>query len=112
MKSWHPLKHCEDGTAISFNVYNVLETAVTAVRVVVASSNANSYTNAFAIAQELESFAQSSDVIISGLNTNSTTIFFEGNISAAIYAQYTVNIYAAYDHILVIVPNGLINIEY
>jgi len=112
MKSWHGLNHCEYGTSLSFSQYNIAETAVAADTVVVGATAATSFQNAFAIAQELESFAQRSDVIISGLNTNSSTVFFEGNVSAAPNAAYTINMYAAYDHILVIEPNGLINIKY
>jgi len=112
MKSGHALNHCEYSTAISYNEYNVSETAVATDQVTVGATGANSYTNAFAISQVLESFAQRSDVIISGLNTNSSTVFFEGNISAATTAQCTLNTYAACDHILVIEQNGLINIKY
>jgi len=118
LKSWHAMNHCEAGSNISFPEYNVAETAVAADQVIVgkggtdAATASTSYQNAFAIAQELESFAQRSDVLISGLNTNSSTVFFEGNVSTAPSAQYTLNIYAAYDHILVIDPNGLISIKY
>ena len=97
--------------------YNVAETAVASDQVTCrnrcnTAAKLLSYQNAFAIAQELESFAQRSDVIISGLNTNSSTVFFEGNVTTAPTAAYTLNMYAAYDHILVIDPNGLISIKY
>jgi len=112
MKSWHGLNHCEYGTILSYPEYNVAETAVALDQVTAGATAANSYTNGFAIAQELESFAQRSDVLISGLNTNSSTVFFEGNIQTATTAMYTLNMYASYDHILVIDPNGLISIKY
>ena len=118
MKSWHALNHCEYGTSLSFVEYNVADAAVAADQVIsgIGGVNANtaygSYQNGFAIAQELESFAQRSDVLISGLNTNSSTVFFEGNITTAPTVAYTLNMFAAYDHILVIDPNGLISVKY
>jgi len=112
MKSWHGLNHCEYGTILSYPEYNVAETAIALDQVTAGATAANSYTNGFAIAQELESFAQRSDVLISGLNTNSSTVFFEGNVITGPTAPYTLNMFAAYDHILVIDPNGLISIKY
>jgi hypothetical protein len=118
LKSWHALNHCEYGTSIGFGMYNVSDAAIALDQVIAgkggtdAATAATSYQNAFAIAQELESFAQRSDVLISGLNTNSSTVFFEGNVSTAPTVAYTLNMFAAYDHILVIDPNGLISIKY
>ena len=103
MKSWHALNHCEYGTSINYTEYNVADAAVALDQVTAGVGGTNaataytSYQNAFAIAQELESFAQRSDVLISGLNTNSSTIFFEGNIINAPAVQYTLNMFAAYD---------------
>ena len=118
MKSWHALNHSEYGTSINYTEYNVADAAVALdqVNAGVGGTNAatayTSYQNAFAIAQELESFASRSDVLISGLNTNSSTVFFEGNITTAPTVAYTLNMFAAYDHILVIDPNGLISVKY
>jgi hypothetical protein len=118
MKSWHAINHCEYGTTIGFPEYNVADAAIGLDQVIVGLGGTNAagalstYQNSFAIAQELESFAQRGDVLISGLNTNSSTVFFEGNIPTAPSVAYTLNIYASYDHILVIEPNGLISVKY
>jgi len=141
MKSWHSLNHCEYGTTITSTIYNTADTPIAVENITSAGGGyigiatsvgtdqysglgtkltaaqvaAAGYLNGFAIAQELESFAQRSDVIISGLNTNSSTIFFEGNVTTAFQGtnmSYTLDIYGCYDHILVIEPNGLINIKY
>ena len=71
----------------------------------------NSHMNAFAIAQEFESFAQRSDILISGMNTLSQQIFFEANINTAPLSIYTLDIFAQYDHILII-QNGLLSVKF
>ena len=52
-----------------------------------ASAGATSYKNAFALALETESFSGKSNVLLSGLNTLNSNIFFEANIG---YASATV----------------------
>ena len=118
MKSWHALNHCEYGTSINYTEYNVAGAAVALDQVTAGLGGTNaataytSYQNSFCIAQEVESISQRSDLLISGLNTNSSTVFFEGNITTAPTVAYTLNMFAAYDHILVIDPNGLISVKY
>ncbi len=72
------------------------------------------YKNGFVIAQELESFAQRSDVMLAGMNTLSSQVFFECNIGnttgAGPTAAYTLDFYAWYDHILVL-ENGLLSVK-
>ena len=118
MKSWHALNHCEYGTSINYTEYNVAGAAVALDQVTAGLGGTNaataytSYQNSFCIAQELESFASRNDVLISGLSTNSSTVFFEGNITTAPTVAYTLNMFAADDHILVIEPNGLISVKW
>jgi len=57
MKSWHSLNHSEYGICISYNEYCVSETVVTSDQVTADATTSNSYTNACAIVQELESFS-------------------------------------------------------
>ena len=40
----------------------------------------NSYQNGFLIGQELETFAQKSNLLLSGMNTLASNVFFEANI--------------------------------
>ena len=94
--------------------YNVGDAAVAANQIIGIGTNveANSYKNGFAIAQELESFAQRSDVLLSGMNTLSSQVFFETQIGAtAPTSAYTLDFYAWYDHIMVI-DQGIISIKY
>jgi hypothetical protein len=81
-------------------------TAVTSAVVGLAS-----HQYAFAIAQELEAFAQRSDLLLSGLNSLSTQIFFEINCNTAPASVYTLDFYANYDHILVL-ENGLLSVKF
>jgi hypothetical protein len=63
------------------------------------------------IAQELESFAQRSDVLLSGMNTLSSQVFFEAQIDTITTDIYTLDFYAWYDHIMVI-DQGIMSIKY
>jgi hypothetical protein len=76
-----------------------------------AATPLNSYQNGFAIAQELETFAQRGDVMLSGMNTLAYQIFFEANINAALSAAYSLDFFANYDIILCI-ENGLISAKF
>ena len=75
------------------------------------SKTINSYNNGFAIATELELFAGRSDILVSGLNTLSSQIFFEGAINTAPADTYTLDFYANYDHILVL-ENGILTARF
>jgi hypothetical protein len=74
-----------------------------------------SYQNGFAIAQELESFAQRSDQILSGMNTSTleSNISFEATIvsAAALTSDYTLDFYAFYDMILTL-QNGYLTVKF
>ena len=65
------------------------------------------------IAIELENFAQRNDVLLSGMNTLSSQIFFEATINTAIGAgsgSYTLDFFAWYDHILVL-DRGILSVK-
>ncbi len=118
LKSWHALNTVANSTCIA-DEYNVGDVALanTPVAGMAGQANnlaANSYKNGFVIAQELESFAQRDDVMLSGMNTLSSQVFFECNIGNATGAgptsAYTLDFYAWYDHILVL-ENGLLSVK-
>jgi hypothetical protein len=122
VKSFHALNAPQYASGISSDQYNVQDGAtdltvgganVVAGGVSVAMPvGAASCVNAFAIAQELESWAQRSDILISGMNTLASQIFFEGNFTQAIGASaYTLDFYANYDQILVL-QNGLLSARF
>lgn len=113
LKSWHSLHTAQSSTCLG-QEYNICEAGVAAAGVVAASTGANSYKNGFVIAQELESFAQRNDVLLSGMNTLSSQIFFECTISGTLTATstaYTLNFMANYDHILVL-ERGLLSVKF
>ena len=109
IRSFHALSHVDVGGTISFEEYNVADTADTTIASGVAgalgvapiSGNllSNSSKNAFAIAQELELWANRNDVLVSGMNTLSSQVFFEANINTAIGStySYTLDFYEFYN---------------
>ena len=115
LKSWHALHSISSSSSLT-REYNIADAAVTNCPQIAvgtaANQTSNSYLNGFAIAQELESFAQRSDVLLSGMNTLSSQVFFEAQIITPIGASaYTLDFYAWYDHIMVI-DQGIISIKY
>lgn len=111
LKSWHAL-HSIDNTTCLGHEFNVNDVAITNTGVVGQNLGAESYKNGFAIAIELESIAQRTDVLLSGYNSLSSQIFFEANInSTAPTAAYTFHYFAWYDHILVL-DRGLFSVKF
>jgi hypothetical protein len=125
-KSWHAFNKPDATSGIPYNQYNVVDLAVAdptiggmgaAGQIVpVAGVNllANSHQNAFMIAQDFEAFANKTDILLSGMNTLSSQIFFEANISwnAQVPTQaFTIDYYANFDQILVL-ENGILSAKF
>ena len=110
LKAWHALHATSHSSALTVE-YNVADAAIADCPQIAIATAFNSYKNGFVIAQELESFAQRSDVLLSGMNTLSSQVFFETQIDTAPGAAYTLDFYAWYDHIMVI-DQGIISIKY
>jgi hypothetical protein len=120
LRAWHSLNSASAGSSVPMAYYQVANTIDATCGVIVrkdtdgsAGAMDLSYKNAFAIGQELETFANRGDVLLSGLNTLNLQCFFETTASTATsLGAYTLNFYAHYDHILVIEPTGLISVKY
>ena len=110
LKSWHDLHTTANSTTLGLE-YNVGDATITNCPQLGPQTGVLSYGNGFVIAQEMESFAQRSDVLLSGMNTLSSQIFFETTINTAPGATYTLDFFAWYDHIMVI-DRGIISIKY
>ena len=120
-RSWHALSHSELSGSIGGTLFQVCDLSDNTVgggvsdgtsAVVQPNTGANSYLNAFAIAQELESFAQRNDTILSGMNTLGSQVFFEANLnSTATAAAYTLDFFAYYD-MIVILQDGLLSAKF
>jgi hypothetical protein len=122
VRSFHSLTMPQFSSGINAVYYNAQDaagdagtgggTSATVGGVYQASTGLNSYQNAFAIGQELESWANRSDILISGMNTLASQIFFEANIaSTGPTVAYTFDFFANYDHILVL-QNGLLSVKF
>jgi hypothetical protein len=122
VRSFHSLTAPQNSSGITATFYNTQDgvtdagtgggTSATIGGVTNASTLLNSYLNGFAIGQELESWSNRSDILISGMNTLASQIFFEANIaSTGPTVAYTFDFFANYDHILVL-QNGLLSVKF
>ena len=98
-KSFHALVSPEYTGSCTYSNYNVCDNTVdigvgglgVGGGVLGASITSISYRNAFALALETESFSGKSNVLLSGLNTLNSNIFFEANIGYASCTTLTGN---------------------
>ena len=116
IRSLHGLSHADVGNSIAFDQFNVIDgTAVATVGngglLQAGHTLTTSARNAFAIAQELELWSQRADVLISGMNTLASQVFFECNLDSAPTAVYTLDFYANFD-IIFVLENGLLSARY
>ncbi len=116
-KSFHSMNHPEYAGSFPYAYYNAIDnsgcdTTVGGGGFTTAPTTSNSYKNAFAIAQNLETYSQKSDVIVNGLNTLSSQVFFEANINVATLATYTLDFYANFDQILVKDETGILSVRF
>jgi hypothetical protein len=113
LKAWHMchnvnMSSCLDAEYnVSDKPTNLIESTV---RGQLLATPETTYKNGFVIAQELESFSNRNDVLLSGMNTLSSQIFFETNIDVAPAAVYSLNFFAYYDHILVL-DRGILSVK-
>ena len=125
-KAWHSVNRPEMCSGLNFLTYNAVDLGTADATVggqtgglpVLSASSlaANSYKYGFAIAQEMESFAQKDGLLLSGMNTLTSQVFFEsqcgwGNTPQTNQASYTLNFYANFDMILVL-ENGILSARF
>ena len=112
-------------TGLTYNQHNVVDltTADASIggmlatgQTVMTNTGANSFQNAFAIGQDFEAFANKTDLLLSGMNTLTSQIFFEANIgwgaaSQAPTTSFVLDFYSNYDLILVL-DNGILSAKF
>ena len=124
MKSWHSLSSPDMCGGLNMTIFNATDITASDASVPVGTPSGaatafglDGYKCGFAIAQECESFANRSDLLLSGLNTQSSQVFFECNLgiksdySKLPLAATTLDFYAQYDQILVI-ENGIMSCRF
>jgi len=113
MRSFHSLDNSTNCSSLPIAYFNTTDKAGDTTQFTSSiSTGVNSYANAFAIATELESFAQKSDLLISGMNTLSSQVFFECMISnTAPTANYTLDFFAQFD-VIYVLENGLLSARF
>lgn len=114
-RSFHGLANNLFSGSVQSTVFNVAETADTTVAdgtyVVALSADGGSHKNGFALSQELESFSNRNDTILSGVNCLGSSIFFEPTSIVATGQNYILDFYAFHDQILVL-ENGLYSVKF
>jgi hypothetical protein len=90
-KSFHSVTSPEYTGSIAYQNYAICDAAadlgvggVATGGVYASGSGLSSYTNGFALALECESFSGKSNVLLSGLNTLNSNIFFEANLGYSV----------------------------
>ena len=124
-KCFHGMNRPEMCTGIPYYQYNVVDLTTADATIggmtatgqtVIANTGALSCQNAFAIGQDFECFANKTDLLLSGMNTLTSQIFFEANVGWGIASQaptvaFTLDYYANYDLILVL-DNGILTAKF
>jgi hypothetical protein len=112
MRSFHSLDSSVNASSLPQTYFNVTDKASDLTQLTsTINTGLNSYQNGFSIAQELESFSQRSDLLISGMNTLSSQCFFECQINTAPTGNYTLDFYAQYD-VIYVLENGLLSARF
>ena len=128
IKGYHLFNDLSLHTSLGDNYYNVVDnvsgltgvslaaTASTAgvlSAAVAANKAANSYKNGFLICQDFESISNKGDLILSGIDTRFSQLYFEYSTNRAIGASsYILDIYVMYDALLILDPNGFYSIKF
>ena len=126
-KAFHGVNRPDMSTGLPFYQYNVVDLATADLtiggmgapgQIVPAAGSLllNSHQNAFAIAQDLKCFANKTDLLLSGMNTLSSQVFFECNIWWGVAGQvptaaFTMDYYGNYDLILCL-DNGILSAKF
>jgi hypothetical protein len=131
-KSWHSISSAQNASNLPISIYNVCDnslsaysyTPVTAIGTVAntkatctgtttaVSTPGSTWQYGFAIHQECESFANKTSVLMSGMNTLSSQVFFETQINnPTSTGAYTLDFFANYDGIVVL-ENGIMSVRF
>jgi hypothetical protein len=111
-KSFHGWNRPDMCSGLPYTQYNAIDlatadtTQLTCTTTGAATSlGANGYKAGFAIGQELETFSNRDGLLLSGLNTISSQVFFEATLGVGAYANltpYVLDFYSVFDQILVL----------
>ena len=124
-KSYHGFNRPDMCSGLAFSQFNCIDLASadstinggTTITTQAASNGANSYKQAFAISQEFETFSNRDGLLLSGMNTISSQVFFEAQLgvgsSLSNYnlTAFTLDFYSVFDQILVI-ENGIMSARF
>jgi hypothetical protein len=106
IKCFHTINTPMSGSCLRADYYNVAKTASTSNGPVTVAGTDS--TAAFCIGQELTTFSGRTDVLLCGMNTLSSNIFFEAEVTSSGNDAMTLNFFANYD-VLFVIQDGLIS---
>jgi hypothetical protein len=124
-KCFHGMNRPEMCTGLPYHHYNVVDIAAIDAGIggfvggagqPVLPGLAGSHANGFAIGQDFETFANKTDLLLSGMNTLTSQIFFEANVGWGAAGltptvAFTLDYYANFDQILVL-ENGIMSARF
>jgi len=114
LRTQHALGSYYVSSSLPANYYNVNDIAISNGGCINSpQTGALSYQNGFALALNTQSFSNRDSVVLCGMNTLSSQVFFECQINTAPSsgAAYTLNFLAEFDHILVI-SGGIMSVRF
>ena len=118
MMGMHSLKIASYGSSIGSNQYQVADYADIGIgdggtynSVIATQTAANLFKNGFIMCKELETLCQIGDLLLSGINTLWSQVFFECNINTAPAVTYTIDLFA-YADVIYVLENGLIGVRF
>ena len=122
LKSFHALSASTGNSALLYNNYNVGATITQGVYGAYLPVNkttgaVDTHNNAFSIGLELQSFSNRNDVILSGLSTMNSQVFFSGTVISGQTCggtnnyNYTADFFAQFDMILCI-QDGIMSAKF
>ena len=124
LKGYHLLNDFGMQAAIGDSYYNVVDnttglnnvslaTTAGVASVNAASTGVDSNKNAFLICQDFESVSNKGELILSGIDTRYSQLYFEYTTNRAIgTSSYILDIYVMYDALLMLDPNGFYSVKF
>jgi len=116
IKAYHLFSDLSVSSSLSNDYYSVADTVVglTQTNLIYTSviNPALTYENAFLYAQDFSTIANKDSVILSGIDTRNSQLYFECTINRALTYSYTMDFYAYYDALLILDPFGFYSIRF
>ena len=116
IKAYHLFSDLNISSSLSSNYYamcdNTTNLTQTTMITAAVTTAANTYQDSFLYAQDFSTVANKDSVILSGIDTRNSQLYFECQINRAVTYSYTMDFYAMYDALLILDPFGFYTIRF